>query len=134
VSTAPVPEHAQVVHRLAEGIPLVPAHPIVLRRIVENLVRNAVESLDGGHGAVRMATEATPGGVRIRVADSGRGMSREELERAFEPFYTTKPTGSGLGLSIVRRLVADLGGTLTVSSEPGRGTEAVVELPVARGA
>ncbi|HET7039999.1 MAG TPA: HAMP domain-containing sensor histidine kinase, partial [Gemmatimonadales bacterium] len=108
--------------------------PVALRRIVENLVRNAVESLDGGAGSVRVATEATPDGVRIRVADTGRGMSREELARAVEPFYTTKPTGSGLGLSIVRRLVGDLGGRLTLSSQPGRGTEAVVELPTARTA
>jgi signal transduction histidine kinase len=116
------------------SVPPLRTDPLALRRIVENLVRNAVESLDGGRGAVRLATEARPDGVRIRVADSGRGMSREELERAFEPFYTTKPTGSGLGLSIVRRLVADLGGTLKLSSEPGRGTEAVVELPAARRA
>jgi signal transduction histidine kinase len=108
--------------------------PLALRRIVENLVRNAVESLDGGRGEVRLSTEGGPNNVRIRVADSGRGMTREELDRAFEPFYTTKPAGSGLGLSIVRRLVADLGGTLRVSSQPGRGTEAIVELPAERGA
>jgi signal transduction histidine kinase len=98
---------------------------------MENLVRNALDSLDGGRGGVRLATEATPNGVRIRVSDTGRGMTREELDRAFEPFYTTKPSGSGLGLPIVRRLVADLGGTFRVTSEPGRGTEAVVEFPVA---
>ena len=107
--------------------------PLALRRIVENLVRNAVESLgEGFRGEVHVSTEGTPSGVRIRVKDTGRGMVREELDRAFEPFYTTKPTGSGLGLSIVRRLVADLGGTLKVTSEPGRGTEAIVDLPAGK--
>jgi signal transduction histidine kinase len=109
--------------------------PLALRRIVENLVRNAVESFgEGITGEVSLSTEAAPPGVRIRVRDTGRGMTREDLDRAFEPFYTTKPTGSGLGLSIVRRLVADLGGTLKVTSEPGRGTEAIVDLPAGKGA
>jgi signal transduction histidine kinase len=109
--------------------------PLALRRIVENLVRNAVESFgEGIKGEVRLSTEAAPSGVRIRVRDTGRGMTREDLDRAFEPFYTTKPTGSGLGLSIVRRLVADLGGTLKVTSEPGRGTEAIVDLPAGKDA
>jgi signal transduction histidine kinase len=114
-------------------LPAIATDPVALRRIVENLVRNAVDSLADGRGEVRIATEAMPGGIRIRVADTGRGMSREELERAVEPFYTTKPSGSGLGLPIVRRLVADLGGTFRLTSEPGRGTEAVVELPVGIG-
>jgi signal transduction histidine kinase len=115
-----------------DAIPPLRTDPLALRRVVENLVRNAAESLDGERGTVTLAADATPTVVRIRVTDTGRGMTREELDRAFEPFYTTKPAGSGLGLAIVRRLVADLGGTLRVTSEPGRGTEAVVELP--RGA
>jgi signal transduction histidine kinase len=114
-----------------DALPALRTDPLALRRVMENLVRNALDSLDGGRGGVRLATEATPNGVRIRVSDTGRGMTREELDRAFEPFYTTKPSGSGLGLPIVRRLVADLGGTFRVTSEPGRGTEAVVEFPVA---
>jgi signal transduction histidine kinase len=106
--------------------------PLALRRIVENLVRNAVEALNG-RGEVRILAESSPAGIRIGVKDTGPGMTGEELDRAFEPFYTTKPTGSGLGLSIVRRLVADLGGTLKLTSEPGRGTEAIVELPAGKG-
>ena len=67
--------------------------------------------------------------VRIVVADTGRGMRREELDRAFEGFYTTKPGGTGLGLSIVRRLVLDAGGALRVETEPGAGSRFIVELP-----
>jgi signal transduction histidine kinase len=118
----------------ADGLPALRTDPVVLRRIVENLVRNAVESLDGKGGTVRIGAAALPTGVRISVSDSGRGMTRDELDRAFEPFSTTKPGGSGLGLAIVRRLVADLGGTLRLSSQPGTGTEAVVELPSGTGA
>jgi signal transduction histidine kinase len=67
--------------------------------------------------------------VRICITDSGRGMSREELDRAFDDFYTTKDGGTGLGLSVVRRLVSDLGGTLRVETKPGQGSRFIVELP-----
>jgi signal transduction histidine kinase len=102
----------------------------MLRRVLENLIGNAMESLDGREGQVTVSTEpAAAGGVRITVADTGRGMSREELDHAFDDFFTTKPGGTGLGLSIARRLVLDLGGTLRIQTEPGVGTRAVVELP-----
>jgi len=115
---------------LGTGIPSVAADRLMLRRVLENLIGNAVESLDGREGQVTVSTEAAPGGgVRITVADTGRGMSREELDHAFDDFFTTKPGGTGLGLSIARRLVLDLGGTLRIETEPGAGTRAVVELP-----
>jgi two-component system sensor histidine kinase HydH len=87
---------------------------------------------------VLVATEACgrPGEpmVRITVSDTGRGMSKEELERAFDDFYTTKTGGTGLGLTVVRRLVGDLGGALRVHTEPGAGTRFEIDLPASRGA
>jgi signal transduction histidine kinase len=127
--------------RLASGLPAVRADPVVLRRILENLVGTAVESLEPEAGAGSVVTVSTgrvessgdgqPSRVRITVADSGRGMTRGELDQAFDDFYTTKADGTGLGLSIVRRLIMDLNGSLRVETEPGRGTEVRVELPVA---
>jgi signal transduction histidine kinase len=114
---------------LAPGLPPVAADRLMLRRVLENLIGNALESLDGGGGRVTIATESVGSAVRISVADTGRGMSRDELEHAFDDFFTTKPGGTGLGLSIARRLVLDLGGTLRIETEPGAGTRAVVELP-----
>jgi Signal transduction histidine kinase len=123
---------------LAPGLPPVPADPLLLRRILENLVGNAVDSLAGANdGEVIVGTEAVGVGtgalVRLTVADTGPGMSRTELERAFDDFHTTKEGGTGLGLSIVRRLVADLGGALRIETGPGAGTRAIVELPVDAG-
>jgi signal transduction histidine kinase len=115
---------------LGAGIAPVPVDRLMLRRVLENLIGNGLESLDRADGAVTVSTEpATGGGVRITVADTGRGMSREDLNHAFDDFFTTKPGGTGLGLSIARRLVLDLGGTLRIQTEPGVGTRAVVELP-----
>ncbi len=65
----------------------------------------------------------------MTVADTGCGMSKADLDRAFEPFHTTKPGGTGLGLAIVRRLVQDLNGALRVESAPGKGTTFVIDFP-----
>jgi signal transduction histidine kinase len=63
------------------------------------------------------------------VADTGTGLTREECERIFTPYYTSKQHGTGLGLAIVQSVVSDLGGRISVQSEPGRGTTFVIELP-----
>jgi signal transduction histidine kinase len=88
-------------------------------------------------GAVTISSRSVVGGagpvVQIVVADTGPGMSEQQLERAFQDFYTTKAGGTGLGLSVVRRLVLDLNGTLRVESEPGVGTRFIVELPAVSG-
>ena len=107
---------------------------LVLRRILENLIRNALDSLTTQGGRVTVSTGRASaadgqGGVRISVADTGRGMTKEELSRAFDDFYTTKPEGTGLGLSIVRRLVLDANGVLRVETQPGTGSRFIVELP-----
>lgn len=134
VTTLHVPEHVDVQTQLANGLPPIESDAIVLRRILENLVGNAVDSLEGRAGTVVISTALVadgppPGVVRIVVSDSGVGMSEVELQDAFSDFYTTKSGGTGLGLSIVRRLVLDLHGQLRVETEPGAGSHFVVELP-----
>ncbi|HXO85447.1 MAG TPA: HAMP domain-containing sensor histidine kinase, partial [Gemmatimonadales bacterium] len=120
---------AGVKTQLADGLPSVSADALVLRRIVENLVSNALDSLDGKNGTVGVKTEKGRGIVRLIVSDTGRGMSKAELDKAFDDFYTTKTGGTGLGLSIVRRLVMDSGGSLKVETEPAKGSQFIVELP-----
>jgi two-component system, NtrC family, nitrogen regulation sensor histidine kinase NtrY len=129
------PREATMATTLPDDLPPVPGDALVLRRIIENLLGNAIDALGGQPGAVTISTERAdgkhgePAAVRIVVADTGRGMSKAELDRAFDDFYTTKPGGTGLGLSIVRRLVLDLKGRLRVETEPGQGTRFIVELP-----
>jgi signal transduction histidine kinase len=115
--------------RLADGLPPVSADALILRRIIENLLSNAVDSLDGRNGTITVTTEKGRGNVRIAVSDTGRGMTKAELDRAFDDFYTTKTGGTGLGLSIVRRLILDSNGALKVETEPGEGSTFIVELP-----
>ena len=107
--------------------------PLALRRILENLVDNAIDSLGSSQGSVTVSTLRMHGGdggsVRITVADTGDGIAEEEVEKIFDDFYTTKEDGTGLGLSIVRRLVMDLNGSIKVESKPGKGSRFTVDLP-----
>lgn len=120
---------------LAPDLPPVLGDELAIRRVLENLVGNAVDELGGRDGGdiVSIATAVAHDGpqsvVRITVADTGRGMTRAELDQAFDDFFTTKEGGTGLGLTIVRRLVQDLGGRLRVETEPDVGTRVIVELP-----
>lgn len=114
----------------APGKLLVRTDAVTLRRIAENLVMNAIESLPADGGSVLLSSEALGDGqVRIRVKDTGRGMTAAEVNRAFDEFHTTKPGGTGLGLSVVRSLVLDLGGAIRVASERGQGTLVEIDLP-----
>lgn len=132
VRHAPRPAHVELRTDLENETAAVHGDRVALQRVLENLVGNAVDAI-GEAGVVTVVTCAVNGdqgrAVRITVADTGGGMSRAEMDRAFDDFYTTKPGGSGLGLSIVRRLVLDLGGSLRVETEQGVGTRFVVELP-----
>jgi len=121
---------AQVQSRIAAGLPPVIGDPVVLRRILDNLLRNALESLPVSGGTVTLDVQrADDAAVRVIVSDTGCGMSEAELSRAFDDFHTTKPNGTGLGLSVVRRLASDLQANLRVESEPGRGTTFTLDLP-----
>jgi signal transduction histidine kinase len=126
-------DRAEFSVQLQSNLPAVSGDPIALRRILENLAVNAVESLESKAGRVSVSSETVERDgdrrVRITVADTGRGMTKEEQGRIFTDFYTTKTGGTGLGLSIVRRLVMDLGGSVTVESEFGKGTRVLVDIP-----
>jgi signal transduction histidine kinase len=127
------PERVEV--KLAPTLPPVRADAVALRRIIENLSGNAVDAVRDQGGTITLQSEVAGADgnvvVRLLVADTGPGMSRDQLERAFDDFFTTKDGGTGLGLSVVRRLVADLGGTLRVETEPGQGSRFIVDLPAA---
>jgi two-component system, NtrC family, nitrogen regulation sensor histidine kinase NtrY len=100
----------------------------LLHRAISNLVLNAMDAMPEG-GTLTLGTYADDGKVRIEVADTGSGLTAEECERIFTPYYTSKKYGTGLGLAIVQSVVSDHGGRIHVQSERGRGATFVVELP-----
>jgi signal transduction histidine kinase len=105
-------------------------YEILLRALV-NLTSNAVEASEAG-GPVRLSTESEGDLLVLKVTDQGRGMSERQLQRLFDPFYTTREEGTGLGMSNARKCVEAHGGRLEVSSEEGQGTVARILLPLTR--
>lgn len=101
-----------------------------LVQVVLNLVLNAIDATDHS-GKIEIAAERTAAGVDLVVRDTGAGIGEEQRRKLFTPYFTTKKHGTGLGLFVTRRLVADHGGTVTCESEPGVGTTFRVRLPAA---
>jgi signal transduction histidine kinase len=112
---------------LAENLPPVDADPDQLKRALRNLALNAMDAMPDG-GVVSIRTVEANGRVRIEVSDTGKGLTAEERDRVFSPYYTTKHHGTGLGLAIVQSVVSDHKGTISVESEPGQGSTFRMEL------
>jgi PAS domain S-box-containing protein len=110
--------------------PVIRADASQIQQLVTNLVLNAVEAIGDGGGDVVVATGEQNGFAWLEVRDTGAGMDRETMTRIWEPFFTTKFTGRGLGLAAVQGIVRGHGGTIEVESEPGRGSRFRVLLPM----
>jgi signal transduction histidine kinase len=123
-------------------LPLVNGHYEPLRRAFHNLILNACDACaarDGGAGtaitvALRTVSDGLGPAVEVVITDTGVGIPAEQLARIFEPYFTTKKQGTGLGLALVRQTIHDHGGSVAVVSEPGRGTAFTVKLPLGTGA
>lgn len=100
-----------------------------LRQAFLNIVINALQATPSG-GSVAIACRRYDNGYEIRFNDNGSGIRADELTRIFEPFYTTKPDGTGLGLAVTRKIIEGHGGTLDIESKPGQGTTVSVRLPL----
>lgn len=133
------PELPQVRLELADGLPDVQADPDQLKRVLLNVVNNAIEATgerredaaDVRPADLVVSTRAEKDEVVIAVADRGPGV--EDVERIFEPYYTTKVKGTGLGLAIARQIVEEHRGRITVTSRLGEGTTVEIRLPVLAG-
>jgi two-component sensor histidine kinase len=102
-----------------------------LQQVFINIIKNAIEA-SPERGTIRVETSRRDPSVAIRVTDSGNGISREDREKIFEPFYSTKERGSGLGLCISQRIIDEHGGSIRVESGQGGGTSFVIEVPIRR--
>jgi signal transduction histidine kinase len=117
--------------RIGAGERPVPARadPQWIQQVLLNLLLNGAQAMPGG-GALELELEARGRHARIRVADRGTGLSAAALRAAFQPFWTTKEKGSGLGLVLARRIVEAHGGTIAITNRDGGGAEVIVDIPV----
>jgi signal transduction histidine kinase len=104
--------------------------PELLHRALSNLVLNAMDAMPNG-GKLTVSAQPQGANIEIKVADTGEGLTQEECERLFTPYYTTKLHGTGLGLAIVQSLVADHGGTIAAQSHARSGATFIITLPKA---
>ena len=139
-SRGPVPENIEVVSQLDEAVPAILADPYQLAQIFGNLILNAIQAMstcadgaagrrDGGRLVVKSEQPASEW-VAVSFADTGAGIAEEELGKVFEPMFTTKAKGIGLGLALSKTLVEAHGGTIEVESDLGKGSTFTVRLPV----
>ena len=115
--------------RLDRALPAAPVDPKQIQQVLVNLIKNAIQAMTKG-GTLTLQTGEGADGVWVSVADTGGGIPQEQINRIFEPFYTTKKKGSGLGLMIVQRIVRAHGGRIELESQVGRGTTFRIWLPL----
>lgn len=127
-----LPGAINLILNIPPALPAIAANALALTRVLTNLVSNACAAMaDSGDGDATLRIDARPGA--IEVSDSGPGVPAHRAQQIFDPFFTTKgPNGAGLGLSIVRELMRQQGGSVTMLSEPGQGARFTLHFRTAR--
>ena len=113
---------------MPSDLPPVHVDRTLITRALTNIIENALHAM-GSRGTLTIVAQPDEDFVRIRVSDTGAGMDADALARAFEPYFSTKASGTGLGLPIAKRNVELNGGTIAISSERDRGTTVELTLP-----
>ncbi len=126
-----LPENVRLEVHVGVGLERVSLDAGLVRRVLDNLVSNAAEAMPEG-GTLTVRARRSDQGTLIEVEDTGTGIPEEAISHIFEPLYTTKTKGLGLGLAFVKRIVEAHGGTLTFVTKEGVGTKFLISLPIVR--
>ncbi len=124
-----IPPAIRVDWDITESLPNIPADLIRMQEMMHNIIKNALESIEGD-GVLGIRSEQDEKFVKITISDTGKGMSEDEMAKAWSPFYSNKPVGKGLGLAIVKRLIEAHHGRVDIESKIGAGTRVLVRLPI----
>jgi signal transduction histidine kinase len=124
-----IPKNIQLINNLPELLPSLHVDPQQIGQVLHNLIMNAIQAMPAGGRLTFDGRQDNDGMVRLQITDTGEGISRENMKRLFQPLFTTKAKGIGLGLVVCRSLTEANGGRIEVSSEPGRGTTFTMMLP-----
>jgi signal transduction histidine kinase len=130
-------EKVELMRTYAPRLPLVEVDAAQIKRVLANLIRNALEAVlstkESKPCQLHLTLQALGDRVRIKVSDNGPGIPEEIREKIFEPFFSTKPGGHGLGLALVKQIIANHNGTIVFNSAAGHGTRVIVALPKSQG-
>jgi two-component system, NtrC family, sensor kinase len=119
----------EVIYQLEAQLPQVDADENQLRQAFLNLLRNAGEAMAESGGALTVATRSKQSEVEVKIADTGLGIDGQDLAKVFEPFFSTKESGTGLGLALTQQIIQEHGGSIAVESVPQKGTIFTIRLP-----
>jgi PAS domain S-box-containing protein len=121
--------HIECILELAEKMPVIRFDERYMKQALLNLIKNAQAAMPGG-GCLTIKTEVLDAEIRVGVQDTGTGISEKNLSKIFEPYFTTKETGSGLGLTLVFKIIREHQGEITVKSREGEGSRFIITLPI----
>ncbi len=116
--------------QLLNNLPLISGDKEQLKTAVSNLIKNSIEAMQESPKILTVTTSVSDGRMIIEVTDTGKGIPKDKLKSIFHPFYTSKIYGPGLGLTFTLKIVQQHGGTISVESEPGKGTTFTIRLPI----
>lgn len=120
-----------ILKRKFDVIPLIHGDEIALRRVFMNLLRNSIDATNDG-GEIIVKTNSNKEAVEVSIEDTGIGISDEDLSRIFDPYFSMSKGGTGLGMSIAKRIIEGHKGKISISSKPGKGTRVMVKLPIGK--
>jgi two-component system sensor histidine kinase/response regulator len=116
--------------KLMNSIPMIHADKNLLKRAFCNIIKNSIEAMTEGIKLLKITSETKGEGVEIQISDTGKGISRDKIKNIFDPFVTSKVYGPGLGLTFTYKIIQDHKGTISVESEPEKGTTFTITFPV----
>jgi two-component system sensor histidine kinase/response regulator len=114
---------------LTDNLPLIPADDKLVKRALCNLIKNSIEAMNEGTKVLKIASRLNDGRIEILITDSGKGIPKDKIKNIFDPFVTSKVYGPGLGLTFTYKIIQDHKGTISVESEPGKGTTFTITFP-----
>jgi signal transduction histidine kinase len=129
LSKTRIPQNVKVSFKVSRPLPTVIIDPAVMRRVFSNLIMNAIQAMPDG-GELEIDMHGTDEFLFIAFKDTGIGIPERNMGKLFNPFFTTKAKGQGLGLPVCKRLVEAQNGWITVESKPGEGSTFTVKLPI----
>jgi len=123
-------KQVQITRKYPENLPEIDADESQLKQVFINLFLNAIDAMKSQKGSITIEINQDKDWIVISIADTGTGIPEDIIHNIFDPFITTKPEGTGLGLSITRKIISNHSGTISVDSEPNKGSVFTIKLPI----